>query len=143
MEPQFNLPAILVAAVAHFFVGWVWFTLLFGKSWAKEMGFDKWTKAQKAKGMKRMPKSMAINFAALLVTAWILSHIIQFSIHFYGNPGIKHGLLTGLFVWLGFFATAALNSVAWENKSWKLYAINTGHHLVGLLVMGAILAAWK
>jgi hypothetical protein len=49
-----NMVAILVAVVANFILGFVWYTPLFGKAWAKEMGFDmsvKPTGGQMAKGM--------------------------------------------------------------------------------------------
>ena len=43
MEEQqlpINMVAILVAVVANFILGFLWYTPLFGKAWAKEMGFD-------------------------------------------------------------------------------------------------------
>ena len=35
-----NMVAILVATVANFIVGFLWYSPLFGKAWAKEMGYD-------------------------------------------------------------------------------------------------------
>ena len=32
--------AVLIAVVANFILGFLWYTPLFGKAWAKEMGFD-------------------------------------------------------------------------------------------------------
>lgn len=142
MEIHVNWFAVVVASLAHFMVGFVWYSFLFMKPWMKEMGYDKMSKKERDKGKKQMPRSMAINFAALLVTAYVLSHVIQFSSAFYKVSGITAGLQSGFWIWLGFLATTALNGVAWEGRSWKLYAINVSAQLVGLLLMGSILAVW-
>eukprot|EP01041_Mallomonas_annulata_P041818 gene41818-65974_t len=39
MELKINIIAILVAVVANFFLGFIWYTPLFGKVWGKEMGY--------------------------------------------------------------------------------------------------------
>jgi hypothetical protein len=51
--------------------------------------------------------------------------------------------MTGFWVWLGYIASYVLTSVAFENRSWKYYFINTGYWLVGALMMGVILTVWK
>jgi hypothetical protein len=40
MELNLNMVAILIAVVVNFFIGFIWFTPLFGKIWGKEMGYD-------------------------------------------------------------------------------------------------------
>lgn len=139
MEIHINWIAVIVAAVAHFFIGWLWFSVLFMKPWMKEMGLAKLTPKQRKEGMKEMPRNMAINFVTLLITAWVLSWIIQ-SLKMSGAAG---GVQTAVWIWLGFFATTMVNTVLWEKRSWKLYGINVSHHLVGLVVMGLILGAWQ
>ncbi len=143
MEVQFTLVGILVSALAYFFLGWAWHSpLLFVKPWSKEMGFDKMSKKESAAKMKEMPKAMMGNFLALLVTAWVLSHVIQFAGAFLHKTGPIHGAITGFFIWLGFISTTLMNTVLWEGRSLKLYFINVSFHLVGLMLMGAILAAF-
>ena len=143
-ECNVNVWALIVSALAYFFLGWAWHSpLLFMKAWAKEMGHDKMSKKEKEKAMKGMPKAMIGNFLALLVTAWVMSQIILFATAYTKNEGITGGMLTGFFTWLGFIATTVLNTVLWEGRSWKLYFINVSYHLVGLVLMGSILAVWK
>jgi hypothetical protein len=48
-------------------------------------------------------------------------------------------LSAAVFTWLGFYLPGDLSRVAWEKASWKLFGINTGYHLVSLLVVAAIL----
>jgi hypothetical protein len=46
---------------------------------------------------------------------------------------------SSIFTWLGFYLPTDLGSVAWERKSWKLFAINTGYHLLMLVIAATIL----
>ena len=137
-----NWIAVIVAAVAHFVIGFLWYSVFFMKPWMKEMGLAKLSPKQRKEGMKEMPKNMAINFVTLLVTAWVLSYVIAYAGAFYKVTGLQAGIQSAAWVWLGFYATTLVNQVLWEKRSWKLYGINVSHHLVGLLAMGAILGAW-
>ena len=40
MEFSVNIAAVIAAAFANFFVGAIWYTPLFGKTWAKELGLN-------------------------------------------------------------------------------------------------------
>lgn len=142
MDIHTNWIAVIVAAVAHFIIGFLWYSVFFMKPWMKEMGLEKLTPKQRKEGMKEMPKSMAINFVTLLITAWVLNYVIVFAGAFYKVTGVQAGVQSAVWIWLGFFATTLVNTVIWEKKSWKLYGINVSHHLAGLLAMGAILGAW-
>lgn len=144
MEVHFNVGAILVSSLVYFFLGWAWHSpLLFIKPWMKELGMKEPSKKDREKMMKQMWKPMIGNFLALLVTAWVMTNITQFAGGFLHKEGFFHGLTTGFFVWLGFIAAPTLNIVLWERKSLKFYAINVSYHLVGLALMGGILAAWQ
>ncbi|MBK7711916.1 MAG: DUF1761 domain-containing protein [Bacteroidales bacterium] len=48
MEIKVNILAILVAVVVNFFLGFIWYTPLFGKTWGKEMGYDPDMKPEKS-----------------------------------------------------------------------------------------------
>jgi hypothetical protein len=54
-------------------------------------------------------------------------------------PPTMAALNAGVFTWLGFYMPVDLNTVAWEGRSWKLFFINTGYHLVAALVAAMIL----
>jgi hypothetical protein len=138
MELQINYIAILVAVVANFILGFIWYTPLFGKAWAKELGFDlsiKPTGGELAKGMIIM---VIGNF----LMAYVLAHNNAAWTYVPGMdqmPAIGTILNSAVFTWLGFYLPVDLNAVAWEKKSWKLFWINTGYHLVMLLVAATIL----
>lgn len=129
-----NYTAVVVASVVSMIMGMVWYSKkVFGKQWMKLSGMtDKKIEEAKKRGMIKI---MFMAFIATIITSIVLANIIKFM----RVSDLSGGLFAGFLIWLGFIATNNLNSVLWENKPFKLYYINTGHHLVSMLVMGAIL----
>ena len=137
-EMHINMMAILVAVAANFVLGFIWYTPLFGKAWAKEMGFDtsiKPTGGELAKGMILM-----------IIGNFFLAYVFAHNIAAWGYvPGTKemstvsNVMSATIFTWLGFYLPTDLGVVAWERKSWKLFGINTAYHFVMLLVAALIL----
>lgn len=137
-ELSINYIAILVAVVANFFLGFIWYTPLFGKAWAKEMGFD--TTIKPSGG--QMAKGMIFMVIGNFLMAYVFAHnIAAWSF----VPGIEelgdigNIMNSAIFTWLGFYLPVDIGVVTWEQKSWKLFWINTGYHLVMLLVAATIL----
>ena len=132
-----NYWAILVASVVSFVLGWIWHSpMVFGNMWMKLSGMDK-KKADAAK-KKGMAKPISFQFVATLVTAYVLAYFVSYA----QAKTILDGAMVGLWVWVGFVATEMIGMVIWENKPIELFLIKTGHVLVSLIVMGAILAVW-
>ncbi len=130
-----NYLAVVVAALASFFVGMLWYSpLLFGKVWMKLMNINE----KKMKGAKKkgMVGTLITAFVTSLVTAFVLNYFIQ-------GFSLTTGLLSTLLVWLGFFATTSLGMVLWENKPVSLYLIKASHELVSLLAMALVLLLWS
>jgi len=143
LDIHINYWAVLVSAIVFFVIGWAWHSVLFGKAWAKLMGFDKLDKKKQQAMMKTMGRSMAFNFLTNLLTAYCMAWVVQSGAAFYHVSGVVLGLQTGFWIWLGFIATSQLNAVLWEGKPFKLYLINVGHFLVAYLAVGTILAVWQ
>jgi hypothetical protein len=138
---EINYLAIAIAVVANFFLGFLWYTPLFGKTWAKEMGFDL-TKKPPA-GV--MVKGMIIMIIGNFLMAYVFAHnIAVWNPVTWGLPASEMSPMStvfsaAIFTWLGFFVPMDLNTVAWEMKSWKLFFINTSYHLLALIVVALIL----
>src|SRR6187551_2707852 len=64
-----NFVAVLVATIANFFVGFVWYTPLFGNVWAKENGFDRSVKPPSGAFAKGLIMSIIGNFFLAYVFA--------------------------------------------------------------------------
>jgi sterol desaturase/sphingolipid hydroxylase (fatty acid hydroxylase superfamily) len=130
-----NYVAVIVAAVVSMVIGFFWYSeSLFGKHWMKYMKFTK-KDVNKAKE-KGMGKTMLTMFITTLIMAYILAHFIKIL----GIDTMSGGVQVAFWIWLGFLATTQLGAVLWENKPLGLYYINTGHSLVSMVIMGAILA---
>ena len=136
--PNANLLAVLVSGIISMFIGALWYSpLLFGKQWIKLMGFDE-KELEKAKA-KGMGKSYFTAFIATLFTAYVIALFVSYA----NATTFTQGLTIGFWAWIGFIVPVLLNSVLWENKPQKLYAINIANYLVVFLLIGGILAVWS
>ncbi|MBD3233937.1 MAG: DUF1761 family protein [candidate division Zixibacteria bacterium] len=133
-EVSVNYLAVLVAAIVNMIIGALWYSpLLFGKSWMGLVG-----KSEEDLRKENSPIPYIIAFVSSLIMAYVLSHIIDY---IYADS-ILEGLQAGFWSWLGFTATTFATNYAFQRQSTKLYLIDALYYLVGLLVMGIILAVW-
>lgn len=135
---QINVIAILVAVVTNFILGFLWYTPLFGKAWAKEMGFDP--------NIKPAGSEMARGMIFMIIGNFFLAYVFAHNMIAWSFvPGadqmtaVSKILDATFFTWLGFFLPVDIGVVAWEKKSWKLFGINTSYHLAMLLVTATLL----
>lgn len=127
-----NWIAILVSTVAAMAIGATWYSkLLFAKPWMEAIG--KTEEALKDGGNV----GYAVAAAGAFLTSYVLAHILQIT----GSDTIQEGLMTALWIWLGFQATTLATNGIFEGKSWKLIAIDAGQFLAVLLVASVILVS--
>lgn len=142
MELSLNWAAILLAVVINFFIGFIWYTPLFGKVWGREMGYS----ADMKPDPKVLMKGMIFMVIGNFFFAWVLAHNIA-AWNFV--PGVaemgpvSNAMSSAFFLWLGFYFPGHLGATVWEQKSWKLFFIDTGYSLVSLIVVSLILTHWK
>lgn len=148
VQPNIHLywPAILAAIAAGFVLGFLWFGPIFGKIWAREMKFAPDYRPSTAV----MIKATLLQLVGTALTVYVLAHSQEvwkpFSTWGLGTTDggtWMYGVMSAGFTWLGFFVPQQLTGVAWENKSWKLFAINAGGNLATLMAQGLILAGWR
>ena len=71
-----NYWAILVSAIAFFFLGSLWYTkILFGNAWVESMG-KTMEELEKEKADTNMTKSFGIMFLAGLLMAFVTAHLL-------------------------------------------------------------------
>jgi hypothetical protein len=137
-ELGINYVAVLIATVANFIVGYLWYTPLFGKAWAKEIGMDPNGKPTGG----QMSRGLIMGFIGNFFLAYVFAHN---NAAWSFVPGMDQMPVAGtiamaaVFTWLGFYLPVDMNTVAWEGASWKLFFINTSYHLVILIVAATIL----
>ena len=137
-ELPLSYTAIIVATLANFFIGFLWYSVIVQKIWMKEMNIP--TDVKPAGGM--MVKSLLMNIVGCFLIAFVFAHN---NAAWSFVPGIetlgKAGSIANaaIFTWLGFFVPVDLNTVAFEGRSWKLFFINTTYHLLLMIVSSIIL----
>ena len=128
--------AIVVAAVAAWIFGAVYYGVL-GRKWIEAQGKTieqcKAETAGKSTAAKAMP--FVLSFVAELLMASTLSGIM-FHIGIYT---VRAGAFSGFMCWLGFVLTTVAVNNAYTFRKVTLTAIDSGHWLGVLVIIGAIL----
>jgi hypothetical protein len=124
---------LVVAALANYVIGSLWYGVFFSKSWVRLSGL---------KEMKVSAASVISGLIGALLTAYVLQHAIFFANEYLKTSGIGGGLMTGFFGWIGFIAPVTIGVVTYEKKPFALWILNNAYWLISLLVMGVILSLW-
>ena len=132
-----NLLAVLVAAIATFVLGGLWYSpLLFGKVWVRAHGYT----PEKMEAMRAgVGRSYAVSFLCYLVMATVMALLIGATDTVTALGGVRLGAVC----WLGFAATIGLTANLFSDKPLATYLLDAGYQLVYLTVMAAILASWR
>ena len=60
-----------------------------------------------------------------------------------GEQTARRGVLCDAVIWCGFIATSWAKAYIFEVRTFQIFAIYTGYYLIDLILMGAIVGAWK
>ena len=135
---QINWWAVLVAAVATFFLGAVWYSALFGKLWVKMQG---WTEEQAREIQAKM--NPAIFFGGMLVSYFVLALVTAIFVTSFDLRSAVAGAMLGFLLWLGVAASIHMTGHLASNKPIGAFLIDTGFQFIYLIGMGAIIAGWR
>jgi hypothetical protein len=139
MDTHFHMHALplVVAVVATFALGALWYSpLVFGNMWVRAHGYS----PERLERMKKgAPRAYGVSFVAFLV----LAHVLAYLALRVGVGSALGGAKLGFLVWVGFAATIGLTSWVYSDKPFRTYLIDAGYQLLYLLVMGAIIGAWR
>ncbi len=130
---QFHYPAVLAAALIGFVIGGLWYSpILFSTAWMREAGI---TEAQ----------AKAMNVAKVFGLAFLANGVMAFNLAAFIGPKatLMFGLGAGFAAGLGWVAMSLGVIYVFEQRSLKLWLINSGYQVVAYTAMGGILAAWK
>jgi Protein of unknown function (DUF1761) len=127
---------IVIAAIAAWIFGAIYYGLL-GRQWlaaqGKTMQQVKAENAGRSTAAKVAP--FILSFIAELAMASVLSGIM-YHVNIYG---VRAGAVSGAFCWLGFVVTTVVVNNAYSFRRASLTAIDAGHWLGVLLIIGMIL----
>jgi hypothetical protein len=128
-----NYAAVVVAAVAYWLLGAVWYGVVFSKPW---MALEHLTDAQAQSMNPVLP--YVITFVLNLLIAYVLAQICAWR---NANTAAR-GAAVGILLWIGFVGPITFTTNMYEMRPMELFAINHFFSLAGLCLMGIIIGAW-
>lgn len=133
-----NVWALPLAAVLSFAFGGVWYGAL-SKQWMEAAGLSE----EQIKGNGGpSPVPFVITFVAQLVMAWMLAGLILHMAKAGIPATLRNGMLTAVFVWLGFVLMPLVVNHQFQMQRPALTVIDGAHWLGVLLIQGAVLGLW-
>lgn len=136
---RLNYLAILVSALVYFGIDAMWFTI-FLRQW---LAGNRLTLDQLEQYGQRPWHGQIIAYIVFFVGALVTATIISWLTQMTGRQTLVRGAMIGLLGWIGFVLTTFSSEYAFEARAWRSVAINTGASLIGMVVMGMIVGAWK
>lgn len=127
---EINFVAAFVASLSGLVLGYLWYSVIFAKSWEMLAGV---TRAQQNKDVaKRIIGSYLITlFMSLNLAAFIGS-----------SADAMFGLFAGFAAGFGWVALAFGQNYMFEHRPFKLFLINGGYNTVLLSIMGLIIGSF-
>ncbi|MEI2635584.1 MAG: DUF1761 domain-containing protein [Methylotenera sp.] len=125
-----QITSILIAGVAYFVLGGLWFTPLFGKQWDKAVGFER--------PIKWRPST--IYYIGPLAGCLAASFAMSILFNIAQPESLQKAVALGLVCGVGFGAAiTSVNAISPNMPRPGLYALVTGsYHAVGLVLVSAI-----
>lgn len=131
---EFNVPAVLVAAVLPFLLGGLWYSpLMFGNSWMTENGL---TEEELDDG--RQGLIFGLSFLFFLIMSANLAAFLATP-----ETTLAFGLMAGLLAGFGWVALGIAVIALFERRSWKVILINGGYMVTAFVIMGAVIGIWR
>lgn len=131
--------AIIVASLAQFAFGAVWYTPVFGKLWGKIHGFDTRSKTEQQKMMKSMGPLLGMQFVVTIVTTVVLSMLLM------GTTSAWSAYVFAGLCWLGFIVPTQVSAVLFGGTEPKWIVtkilIMAGGSLGCMMIVAAVLQA--
>ena len=128
-----NVLAIIVAALINIAIAALWYSPnVFGKIWGSAHGFT----------VDSLTPTVWQYIGAVvlsLITAWVLALLIVAL----GVTSVGYAVELAFLLWLGFVAAIGFSGVIWAKKPLIAYLIDSGFHLLSLVIMSIILTLWR
>ena len=131
-----NYWAVLMAAVAAWMVGALWYSVL-GKQWMAAAGVGKTSINEAARSV-----SGFLPFILALVGAFVMAWMLAGIMGHLGDLTVKAGVISGAFCWFGFTIPAIVVNYVFARRSPWLIVIDGGYWLIALAIMGAIIGGF-
>ena len=133
-----NWLAVFACVIVSMISGSLWYNpKTFFPAWWKGIG-----KSGEPGSTPGMREGMALTWTLTVLSSFVQAVAMSFMVKVMGSMNAGSGALTGFMLWLGFIAPTYLVNKLFAGHGLKVWAIETGNHLVNFLLFGAILGAW-
>ncbi len=138
MNVEVSWAGILLATLASMAVGGIWYAKpVFGKVWMKLVGL----KEEDTK--KGQAQALLIGLVCAFLTAYVLAHVAYLSNQYFRNSFMQDSMTTAFWLSVGISATTVITHNTFEKRKPNLTWLTVLHQIVGFLIMGAIIGAFK
>lgn len=124
-----NWLAIVVATLAFFAVGAIWYTALFGKAWQREVGLT----TEQLTGGRNTMAIFALCLLLEFVVVLMLGHLFA---RLQPPDNAKMMIATGF--GLAIMSPAIGINYLYQRRSLTLFLIDAGHFVVGMAAVGLV-----
>lgn len=132
-----NYLAIVVGVIINQAMGAAWYGAL-GRPWIAEVGLTQ-EDMEAMKGTSRQWYPYVIAAGSALIFTFALALLMGAV----GAEGILEGLFFGVMASVCFVLTAYATTYSFENRSLRLFLINSGYPLISYAVIGVLLGVWQ
>jgi hypothetical protein len=133
MLANLNYIHILVASLAYFFLGALWYSLLFQKTWMALVNVKMDPENKPSMGLM-FGTTFVLNFITALATACVL--------YFVQPPNILVALKVGAMLGVGYIGTSTAMNNMYALRPVKLTLIDAAYHIVSICMVSLILTLW-
>ncbi len=134
---QINYLAEATCTIIFFFLGAIWFSALFAKAWVHELSLHNVTITEPSKN--KILSNMFLTF----INNYIIVFAIACLVIMTNSTTLQSGLMLGCILAFGFSATAIGGVFLWEGRSVKLFLIDAGYQIIGIITSAIILSVWR
>ena len=129
-----NWLAVIVAALAYFFFGSLWYQVIFRTIWARESGIKMDNPPKGGALMSMMLKSFLGNLLSVIALAMLL--------HYAHGGDMMRAAKIGAVAGLGVAGGSLWINYNWHGRSTTLWAIDTGYFAIGCAIAAGIIGIW-
>lgn len=127
-----NIWPALASAVSIFILGGVWYAPnVFGKVWMKEAGLP-----MSHDKKDHSPTVYVLSFLYSVLSALAFIYVVG------DHSNLERALCMGLLIGLCFVAASFGINYLFANRSFKLFCIDGGYHVVQFILYGLIVGLW-
>lgn len=132
-----NYLAVAASTAIFFVLGSIWYSALFRSLWTEEL--------KQHNVIIKQPTSQDLTFKMLLTLAanFLASLAMACLVHMTGSSTAASGITLGIIVALGFVATTLALVFIWESRSLRLFLIDSGYPILGVIISAVLLSLWR